>query len=58
MKKQTLYEGIGYIFAAFVCLMLAVFYDFKIEPLLCGLVGSCGAVGIKLIYKYLYWSKP
>ena len=58
MKKQTLYGGIIYIIIAIISLILVIWFDFRLEPLLCGAVGAFGAIGIRQIYKYIYWSKP
>ena len=58
MKKSTLYTALAYLAAAVVCLVLALLTDWLIEPLLCGMVGGSGAVGIRLLRQYLYWSRP
>ena len=58
MKKQTFYGGIIYVIIAFISLILVMRFDLRLEPLLCGAVGAFGAIGIRKIYKYIYWSKP
>jgi len=58
MKKSTFYKALAYLAGAAVCLALVIRYDFRIEPILCGMVGACAAVGLKLLRQYFYWSRP
>ncbi len=58
MKKSTLYLALGYLAAAAACLALTLLTDTSIEPLLCGMVGGFGVAGLRLLRRYLYWSRP
>ncbi len=58
MKKSTLYLALGYLAAAAACLAVTLLTDTRIEPLLCGMVGGFGVAGLRLLRRYLYWSRP
>lgn len=58
MKKSALYTGIGYVAAGVVCLVLALAFDFRMEPWLWGLAGAGIAPGLMMIWQYSHWTRP
>lgn len=58
MKKSVLYTGVGYVAAGMVCLVLAIVFEFRIEPLLWGFAGAGIVPGLAMILKYVRWTRP
>ena len=58
MKKSYLYSGLVMAAAGVCFLLLALFTEYTLEPLLWGLFGGCFWAGIVSIVKYCYWSSP
>jgi len=58
MNQKRLYWAIGLLAVSAVCLAFTIAYDFRIEPVLCGVCGGCAASGIRNLRQFVHWSRP
>ncbi len=58
MKKHNLWEGILFVAAGIVFLMIANLTESRLDGLFWGLTGAGIVPGLGMIVKYAYWSSP
>lgn len=57
MKKSNLYIGLIYLFIGFVCLVIALNFESRLESLLFGFSGAGICSGAIILWKYYYWTR-
>lgn len=58
MKKSNLDTGLVYLFIGIVCLVMALYFEPRLESLLFGFAGAGICGGAVILWKYYYWTRP
>ncbi len=58
MKKSNLIVGILYFLVGVTCLLVILFTESKLEPILFGFAGAGTLPGLLMIYRYFHWNSP
>lgn len=58
MKKSNLDTGLVYLFIGIVCLVMALYFESRLENLLIGFAGAGICSGTVILWKYYYWTRP
>ena len=58
MKKSYLYSGLAMLAAGAAFMLIAVFTEYALEPLLWGVCGGGLGGGIASLLHYWYWTRP
>lgn len=58
MRKSNLHAGLVYLFIGIVCLLIAFYFESRLESLLFGFAGAGICSGAVILWKYYYWTRP
>lgn len=58
MKRSNLITGLIYLAVGMICICIVLIWHPLLDALLCGFGGAGIGVGIMMIGKYIYWTRP